>query len=580
MKSFFYRIMIVALFALGAFPISCSHDEESASPSEQTPKFYVDAVNGSDSNTGTDTSSPWQSLGKVSSSAIPSGATVYLKRESVWNEQLTIPSSGMTIDAYGTGALPIIDGSKEITGWTDEGGCLYSASVTLGTDEVLGNLSENGAMMSFLEWDTDATATFSGASPGTYSYEYPSAVYIKPAASPLGNEYRASVKIYGITATSRSDVVVKNIEITRFSLHGIHFQDCVNCEVYDSVISRGGGATIAPNLYAGNGIEFDNTSSNGVVDGVSVSDIFDSGISPQTWAANQTMSSISIRNSQISSCGFSGIEVSVLSNGGSTGSSITGVLISGMTITNSGRGWSGRRYGTEGHGIRVKADYGAGTMSVVQVDTTSISGSIGDGVKLAGDIGTVSMHRMNITGNANGISLEEPDATGAKLHLTSSLVHHNAGYGIFYNSPTAAGFELFQNTFADNAGINLAVFNQSGIGKIQNNIFYGSTAMTHLYAESALSGAVVDNNCYNNFVNMFGYAGTAYSTVLEFESATGFESNGTGGTVGLTDPAAGDFTVTSASQCKTLGSSSVGVTDDYSGYPFSNPPSSGAYQYQ
>lgn len=365
MKAIIYRVLTVALFALGAFSISCSHGGGSASPSEQTPRFYVDAVNGSDSNAGTDPSCPWQSLSKVSTSTIPSGATIYLRRGSTWNEQLTIPTSGITIDAYGTGTdpLPRIDGSKVITGWTDEGGGLYSASVTLGPDEVLGNLSENVTMMSFLEWKSDAVTTFSGTASGNFSYEYPSRVYIKPASSPSGNVYRASVKIFGITAKSKSDVIVRNIESTRFSLHGVHFEDCVRCEVHNSILSKGGGATIALNIYAGNGIEYDNSSTNGVVEGVTVSDIFDSGISPQTWLSNQTMSSISIRNSQISSCGFAGIEVSVLDNGGTTGSSMTGVLISGVTITSAGRGWSGRRYGTEGYGIRVKTDNGAGSIT-------------------------------------------------------------------------------------------------------------------------------------------------------------------------------------------------------------------------
>ncbi len=507
---------------------------------------------------------------------------IYLKRGSVWYEQLIIPSSGITIDSYGTGMLPKIDGSKEITGWTDEGGGLYSSStMTLGVNEALGNLSENDVMMSFLAWSTNAATTFLGAPVGTFSYEYPSKLYIKPASSPSGNVYRASVKIFGITAKLKSDIIVKNVEITRFSLHGVHYEDCVRCEVYNSILSKGGGAVImtAPLLYAGNGVEYDNSSTNGVVDGVTINDIFDSGISPQTWVSGQTMSSISIRNSQISSCGFAGIEVSVLDNGGTTNSTMTGVLISETTITNSGRGWSGRRYGTEGYGIRIVADNGAGSISNVQIDTTTISGSIGDGVKLAGDISNVSMHRMNITDNDNGISLQETTATSAKLRLTSSLIHHNRGYGIAYNSPTAEGFELFQNTLSENTTINMAVFNWSGAAtaKIQNNIFYGSS--THLYSALTLTGAVIDNNCYSEHLNMFGYGETAYNLVSAFTGSTGFESHGIGGTVDMTDTANADFALLNSSVCKTLGSSSVGVTEDYTGFSFASSPSSGAYQY-
>lgn len=580
MKSIIYRILLVAIFAPGIFSMSC-HSGGSTSPLQQTQAFYVDAVNGSDSNSGTNSSNPWQSLAKVSASSVPFGSTIYLKRGSVWYEQLTIPSSGITIDSYGTGTLPRIDGSREINGWTDEGSGLFSTILTLAPEEALGNLSENEIMLSFQTWTTDAATTFSGAASGSFSYQYPSKVYIKPSSPPSGNVYRASVKLFGIDATSKSDITVKNVDITRFSLHGVQYKDCIRCEVYNSTITKGGGAVVAtaPILYAGNGIEYDNTSSNGVVDGVAVSDIFDSGISPQTWLSDQVMSSISIKNAQISSCGFAGIEVSVLDNGGRTNSTMTGVLISRVTITNSGRGWSGRRYGTEGYGIRVVADNGAGSISNVQIDTTSISGSMGDGVKLAGDISNVSMHRMNITDNDNGISLQETTATSAKLRLTSSLIHHNRGYGISYNSPTAAGFELFQNTLSENTTINMAVFNWNGAAsaKIQNNIFYGSSA--HLYSALTLTGAVIDNNCYSEHLNMIGYGETTYNLVSAFTGSTGLEAHGVGGTVDMTDPANEDFALLNSSICKTLGSSSVGVTEDYTGFSFAAPPSSGAYQY-
>jgi hypothetical protein len=547
-----------------------------------TPNYFVDAVYGNDANSGTQ-SSPWKTLHKVSTTTLPGGSTIFLKRGMVWYEQLTIPSSGITVDAYGTGAAPVIDGSTALAGtWASAGTSLYSMAVTLNSGEGLGNLSENGSMMSFLPWNTDAATTFASVASGTYSYNYAtSTLYIKPALSPGLSVYRASVKIYGILGTSLSDVTIRNVAVTRFSLNGISFADCTRCSVYNATVTMGGGAMIAAGLYAGNGIEFDNASATGVVDGVTVSDIFDSGISPQTFASGKTMSSISISNSTISNCGFAGVEVSVLSNGGSTGSAISGVSISGLTISNPGKGWSGRRYGTEGHGMRIIADAGAGTMSSVQVSTTTITGSAGDGIKLGGEIGTVMLHRMGISNNTGfGVDVSEPSATSLKLRLTSSLVHHNTGYGVSYNSPTAAGFELYQDMFSDNGAINVAVFNQRGVAKIQNNIFYGSAAMTHLYSASALVGAAVNNNCYNEYTNMFGYNGTPYNSVSLLNAGTGFDANGVGGAVGLADPAAGNFMLTGASLCIARGDAAVGVAGDYSGYVFANPPSSGAYQYR
>jgi hypothetical protein len=544
--------------------------------------YYIDADSGSDLNSGHESSSAWKSLAQISAAHVPSGSSIYLKRGAVWYEQLTVPGSSIVIDAYGDGALPLprIDGSKLVGAWTDEGGGYYSAVVTLGANEGLGNLSVDEAMMPFVAWNTDVATTLGSAANGTYSYQYPNRIFIKSAAAPMG-VYRASVRFFGVAAVSMHDIVVKNVETRRFSLNGINFKDCIRCEAHGVVVSRGGGAMIAPNLYAGNGIEFDNSSSNGVVDGAVVSEIFDSGISPQTYISNQTMTSITIKDSSMDKCGFAGVEVSVLSNGGSTGSSIAGVVLSGLTIANAGKGWSGRRYGSEGNGIRIRADTGAGTMGNIQVDTTTISGSAGDGVSLAGEIGTVNLHRMNIKNNAfNGIILAEPSATSLKVHLTSSLVHDNALYGFVYNAPAAAGFELLQNTFSNNAGSNLVVLGQANTAKIQNNLLFGSTAQ--IYTNFVLAGAVIDNDCYNEFAGMISYNNSApYDTVAAFRAAyPAYEANGMGGTVGLANPATGDFTLLSGSDCKTRGSASVGVTVDYSGYAFANPPSSGAYQFR
>lgn len=79
--------------------------------------YYVDQLNGSDTNAGTSTNAAWQSLHRVSQTTLAPGDYVLLKRGEVWNEQLTIPASGaadqpITFGAYGNGGvLPAIDGT-------------------------------------------------------------------------------------------------------------------------------------------------------------------------------------------------------------------------------------------------------------------------------------------------------------------------------------------------------------------------------------------------------------------------------------------------------------------------------------
>ena len=78
--------------------------------------YYVAAA-GSDSNNGTSTGTPWQTISKVNGSTFSAGDFVLFNRGDVWyGSSLTAPSSGssgspITFGAYGIGANPIIKGS-------------------------------------------------------------------------------------------------------------------------------------------------------------------------------------------------------------------------------------------------------------------------------------------------------------------------------------------------------------------------------------------------------------------------------------------------------------------------------------
>jgi hypothetical protein len=79
----------------------------------QAASYYVDAMNGSDSNSGTSSATPWQSLSKVNSTKFQAGDTIHFNRGSVWTGTLQVGHSGtsaspITYRAYGTGAAPQI----------------------------------------------------------------------------------------------------------------------------------------------------------------------------------------------------------------------------------------------------------------------------------------------------------------------------------------------------------------------------------------------------------------------------------------------------------------------------------------
>jgi len=76
--------------------------------------YYVDATGGDDEAAGTSEGTAWQTISKVKVELYSPGDSVLFKRGETWTETLTFPSSGtsgneITIGAYGSGALPVID---------------------------------------------------------------------------------------------------------------------------------------------------------------------------------------------------------------------------------------------------------------------------------------------------------------------------------------------------------------------------------------------------------------------------------------------------------------------------------------
>jgi len=77
---------------------------------------FVDAVNGSDSNSGT-WFYPVQTIAEANT-IVADGERIGLKAGQYWNESATVPISNITYKKYGRGANPKIYGSEVITGWT------------------------------------------------------------------------------------------------------------------------------------------------------------------------------------------------------------------------------------------------------------------------------------------------------------------------------------------------------------------------------------------------------------------------------------------------------------------------------
>lgn len=108
-----YRFCVPGLIGLLLFSLLAGMSAPVAEAAGTT--YYVDAAQGSDSNSGTSEAAAWKTLGKVNSVTFSPGDRILLKAGSIWKDQyLDLKGSGaegnpITVDRYGSGAKPLID---------------------------------------------------------------------------------------------------------------------------------------------------------------------------------------------------------------------------------------------------------------------------------------------------------------------------------------------------------------------------------------------------------------------------------------------------------------------------------------
>jgi uncharacterized repeat protein (TIGR02059 family) len=80
--------------------------------------YYVSSA-GNDANNGLSTSTSWKTIAKVNSTSFLPGDIIYFNKGNIWNETLTVPTSGnsgapITFSSYGTGVNPLIDANNSL----------------------------------------------------------------------------------------------------------------------------------------------------------------------------------------------------------------------------------------------------------------------------------------------------------------------------------------------------------------------------------------------------------------------------------------------------------------------------------
>ncbi|MGN6532524.1 MAG: PKD domain-containing protein, partial [Ginsengibacter sp.] len=112
-------------------------------------KTYYISNSGNDGNSGTDPSSPWQTLNKVNSfGTFYAGDQILFRRGDTFYGNILVNATNsttpITYGAYGTGAKPIITGFTSVTAWTNKGGNIWESTNPVSTLSTLNSVLING----------------------------------------------------------------------------------------------------------------------------------------------------------------------------------------------------------------------------------------------------------------------------------------------------------------------------------------------------------------------------------------------------------------------------------------------------
>ena len=114
MKIYYKTIILFSLILVtGNLVLGCTNNDDNEIPIEQSEVYYIDAVDGSDSNAGNSPDKAWKSFENLKQVTLEPGNTVNLKKGSVWNDVFQFKGSGdsanpIMIKSYGEGDKPKI----------------------------------------------------------------------------------------------------------------------------------------------------------------------------------------------------------------------------------------------------------------------------------------------------------------------------------------------------------------------------------------------------------------------------------------------------------------------------------------
>ncbi len=513
--------------------------------------YYLSSSSGNDNNSGTDPSSPWQSINKLNSFlSLSSGDNVLFKRGDVFYGSISISTSGITFGAYGSGNNPEITGFETISAWNNLGGNIWESSSRVSSlsscNEVVingvntpmgrypnsgylpyqsfsGNTSITSSSLSGTDWsgaeavikkdryviDRNKITSQSGNTlyygGGGFNGQNGWGFFIENDSRTLDQQnewyYNSSTgKLRIYSSTYPSNVKMASIEDLFYSVskNNIVISNILLTGANDAAIYVGNSSNMQVqgcNIdYCFNGVKgtnYGSTSSNFQIVNCTVNHTNSNAIDLSSEFTNAIIKNDLIENS--------GVLVGMGGSGGGTYQAIN-ISGSGTTVENNeidntgyiGIGFNGNNFTINNNLVNnfcLVKDDGGGIYSGNQASGNVISGNI-----VLNGIGNGQGTLNSSVTRAHGIFLDD-NATGVKI-LNNSIA--NISYaGIFLHN--AKGISIIGNT-TYNANIGLLVSNDNSLLTsglvVSNNILVGTSSGEAFTPQNQISlqFATIHNN--------------------------------------------------------------------------------------
>ncbi|HUO35364.1 MAG TPA: right-handed parallel beta-helix repeat-containing protein [Candidatus Acidoferrum sp.] len=522
----------------------------------------MDSRSGNDLNDGTSTSTPWRTIAKVNQTRLNPGDAILLSRGGVWREELLLSSSGksgepITIDAYGSGAPPILNEADPIpsANWSRCGGCalgIWQASVSSQPNVVIvasrkGNRKPDvGAVQNPDDW-----AWQSGV------------LYVDLGSNPPNSDPESAIEVgdrpCGIDLAGMSYVVVRNLEVT--GANSLTFGEGAGIWAKPPRLAGPApGHLLISHVVvidgAGDGIHLENSDATTIEDSLVA---FNDGSGIKIYGNNSKflITSGAIQNNQVHHNHSNGINIFGCPPGTRCRSVVypEGVVVSGLKIT-------GNVVHDNGAGIylhETNHSLVASNLSYSNKDTTAkgegycvgVSGSSSNiieknecydarlsAIELSIDTGSPPLGS-----NDNVVRYNDIHDDGTNGLFTNDVPTHGNQflYNIIYNHPNGScimanylGHKIYNNTCYNNRiGINLYVSSstrETGDIAVKNNIIANSSEY-HVFIEPGVNGRLdfANNDYFPDGPRLFNWKGS----ISDF---AGWRSQGQGNSSFIADP--------------------------------------------